>query len=231
MRTIDRDRSSLLIIDFQSRLLPAIEDGETAVANARRLVQAAALFKVPVLFTEQNPRGLGSTVPELAPGNPDAVALKMTFDACRMPGFLDRLACRPDVVAAGCESHVCVQQTVLGLLDAGKRVYLVRDAVGSRRSESKDTAVRLAWPRRLSHRYDDDVPPSRPPRRPDRSPRCLRRLRRPFGEQLRWPPHQDYICQEYRNQHGELVATFNTRSRWARWPTAIRANSACRSSW
>jgi nicotinamidase-related amidase len=141
MRGIDRDSSALLIVDFQSRLMPAIEDGSTAVANARRLLGAANLFRVPVLFTEQNPAGLGPTVPELAPLHNGAVALKMTFDACRMPGFLDRLADRPDVVVTGCETHVCVLQTVLGLIDAGKRVYLVRDAVGSRRAESKETAI------------------------------------------------------------------------------------------
>lgn len=141
MGTIDRDRSSLLVVDFQLRLMPAIENGAAVVANAKRLVDAASLFNVPVLFTEQNPRGLGPTVPELAPQANEAVAVKMTFDACRAPNFLDRLAGRPDVVVTGCETHVCVLQTALGLLAAGKRVYLVRDAVGSRRSESKDTAI------------------------------------------------------------------------------------------
>jgi nicotinamidase-related amidase len=141
MRTIDRNRSNLLVVDFQSRLMPAIEDGAAAVANAKRLVEAATLFGVPVLFTEQNRRGLGSTVPELAASATDAVAAKMTFDACRAPGFLDRLTDRLDIVVAGCETHVCVLQTVLGLLDAGKRIYLVRDAVGSRRGESKETAI------------------------------------------------------------------------------------------
>ena len=58
-----------------------------------------------------------------------------------MVGFLDRLEDRRDIVLAGCETHVCVMQTALGLLDAGRRVCLVRDAVGSRRSESKETAI------------------------------------------------------------------------------------------
>jgi nicotinamidase-related amidase len=62
-----------------------------------------------------------------------------------MADFPDRLADRPDIMVAGCEAHVCVMQTALGLLDAGRRVYLVRDAVASRRAESKETAVaRLA---------------------------------------------------------------------------------------
>ena len=66
----------------------------------------------------------------------------MTFDACRMPGFLDRLGNRPDLVVVGCETHVCVLQTVLGLIGAGRRVYAVRDAMGSRRSENKEQALR-----------------------------------------------------------------------------------------
>ena len=66
MLTIDRDRSALLVIDFQQRLMPAIEEGTAAVANARHLLQAAEMLRVPVLFTEHNAGGLGPTVSELA---------------------------------------------------------------------------------------------------------------------------------------------------------------------
>ena len=65
----------------------------------------------------------------------------MTFDATRMPGFTAALPDRPDLVVGGCETHVCVLQTVLGLLRAGRRVLVVRDAVGSRRAESKEAAI------------------------------------------------------------------------------------------
>jgi len=141
MLTIDRETSFLLIVDFQSRLMPAIFEGERAVANARRLIEAAKLLEVPALFTEQNAKGLGGTVPALAP---DAAALahKMHFDACREPDFLARLQGQTNIVVAGCEAHVCVQQTVLGLLDAGRKVYVARDALGARHSESKETAIR-----------------------------------------------------------------------------------------
>jgi nicotinamidase-related amidase len=145
MLTIDRDRSALLVIDFQQRLMPAIEEGAAAVANTRRLLQAAEMLRVLVLFTEHNAGGLGPTVAELADFAEGRLAHKITFDACRMSGFLDRLEDRRDVVVAGCEAHVCVMQTALGLLDAGRRLYLVRDAVASRRPESKETAItRLA---------------------------------------------------------------------------------------
>jgi nicotinamidase-related amidase len=142
MLTIDPRRSALLVIDFQARLMPAIADGEAVVANARRLIGAAEMLDIPVLFTEQNAKGLGPTVPELSTGKDDSVFHKTSFDACRMPGFLDRLPDRSDLVVAGCETHVCVLQTLLGLIEAGKRVWLVRDAVGSRRAESKETAIR-----------------------------------------------------------------------------------------
>lgn len=141
MPALDRDTSALLVIDFQARLMPAIADGAAAVANARRLLDAARLLEVPVLFTEQNPAGLGPTVPELTAGG-GAVAHKMSFDACRAPDFVAGLPKRRDLVVCGCETHVCVLQSVLGLLRLGRRVFLVRDAVGSRRAESKETAIR-----------------------------------------------------------------------------------------
>jgi isochorismate hydrolase len=70
------------------------------------------------------------------------MALKMSFDATRIPEFIAALPDRPDLVVGGCETHVCVLQTVLGLLRAGRRILLVRDAVGSRRAESKEAAIR-----------------------------------------------------------------------------------------
>lgn len=142
MATIDRAASLLLIIDFQTRLMPAIDGGAAAVANAQRLLQTAGLLDVPVLFTEENAKGLGPTVPELARYAGGRIAPKMSFDACREARFVTRLGDRSQIVFAGCETHVCVLQTVLGLLAAGKRVYVVRDAVGSRSAESKETAIR-----------------------------------------------------------------------------------------
>ncbi len=142
MLTLSSDSSMLLVVDFQARLMPVIDGGEGAVANARRLIDAAALVGVQHLFTEQNAEGLGPTVPELTPDEHSLIIHKMTFDAVRTPGFLERLPVGSAVVVAGCEAHVCVLQTVLGLLEAGRRVFVVRDALGSRRAESKDTALR-----------------------------------------------------------------------------------------
>ncbi len=141
MRTMCAATATLLIIDFQMRLMPAIADAGTVIARARRLLDAAVMLDVPVLWTEQNAKGLGPTIEALTPPA-QAVAHKVTFDACRSEGFIEWLGDRPDVVVAGCEAHVCVLQTVLGLIDAGRRVFLVRDALGARQGESKETAIR-----------------------------------------------------------------------------------------
>jgi nicotinamidase-related amidase len=140
MYTLERASAMLLVIDLQQRLMPAIDGAAAVVANTRRLLDAAALLEVPVLGTEQNPAGLGPTVESLASGLP--VVAKMSFDACAVPGFLEHLPReRRQLVIAGCEAHVCVLQTALGLLARGYSVFVVADAVGSRRAESKAAAV------------------------------------------------------------------------------------------
>jgi nicotinamidase-related amidase len=140
MLTIDPLSAMLLVIDLQARLTPAIDGGAAVIANARRLVDAAALFGVPVLFTEQNPKGLGPTVSELAP-DPSIVVHKMTFDASRSPELLLRAPADRAMILAGCEAHVCVLQTALGLVERGRRVFVASDAIGSRRRESKEIAI------------------------------------------------------------------------------------------
>lgn len=143
MPTLRPETCSLLVIDFQTRLMPAIDAGEIAVRNTARLIDAAALLEVPVLATEQNAKGLGATIPALmAKLSPEQIVAKMSFDACRAPGFVGRLATPPRIVVTGCEAHVCVLQTVLGLLQLGRKVYVVRDAIGARAPESKETAIR-----------------------------------------------------------------------------------------
>lgn len=148
-RLLDPARSALALIDFQARLMPAMEDAAAILLNARRLKEAATLFDVPVVATEQNPAGLGNTVPDLALGDPAAartspipVISKLAFGACAAKGFLQALGDRPDVIVTGCESHICVLQTALGLIDNNRRVFVVEDAVGSRRAANKDAALR-----------------------------------------------------------------------------------------
>lgn len=139
MPLISPSLSTFVIIDMQGRLMPAISDGPRLLDNARRLVDAAGQLGVPILMTEQNPGGLGGTVPELAGSGP--VISKMSFDCCAEPAFMAALAGERDLVICGCEAHVCVLQTVITLLSHRRKVYLVQDAVGSRQDESKSVAI------------------------------------------------------------------------------------------
>lgn len=141
MLTIDPKACALAVIDIQSRLMPAIANGEAVIANTERLLKSARLLEIPRLFTEQYPAGLGHIETTLAIQDDEPVLEKMTFDACRTLGAEKLMAGRQQLVVAGCESHVCVLQTVLGLLDAGKKVFVVSDAVGSRLSDNRLAAL------------------------------------------------------------------------------------------
>lgn len=141
--TLNREHSALVLVDYQGRLMPAVADHEAMVQEALFLGHVARELDIPVLGTEQNPAGLGA--------NLDAVRAlcshtltKMHFDATA-DGLLEALqAARPgltQVVLAGCEAHVCLLQTGLGLLAAGLQVFVVPQACGSRRPEDKALAL------------------------------------------------------------------------------------------
>ena len=134
----------LLLVDLQSRLMPAIDNGDKVERNALRLAQAAKLLGVPVLATEQNPKGLGPNVDAVRTAA-GATLEKMHFDATREEAW-PRFAPEglKQVVVAGCEAHVCVLQTVMGLRAKSYAVRLVADAVGSREAVSRDTALARA---------------------------------------------------------------------------------------
>lgn len=145
MLTLDRRTSLLLLVDLQGKLHPAIEDGPAVAREALRLAQLAKLFNVPVWATEHCPDRIGPLLPELAALSENTFH-KTSFDACRTPSFRDALPPeRTDIVICGYEAHVCVMQTALGLLGLGRRVWAVRDAMGSRRAASREAALaRLA---------------------------------------------------------------------------------------
>lgn len=133
---LDREKSVLLVVDVQQKLIPAMPQKvyRETLRSIDFLVRSARLLDVPVTATEQYPKGLGPTVPELADACRDSVVQKMSFGCCGEPSFLDHLKKlgRPQVIVTGMEAHVCVWQTVMGLLGAGLRVHLVRDAIISR---------------------------------------------------------------------------------------------------
>jgi nicotinamidase-related amidase len=131
-------------VDYQSRLMPALHGAEAVLANAVLLGRAARALGVPVIGTAQNPDGLGPNV-EAVHALCDRTLRKMHFDACAdgLVEVLDDSARgRGQVVVAGCEAHVCLLQTALGLLRAGRRVWVVETASGSRRPGDHATAMR-----------------------------------------------------------------------------------------
>ena len=136
--------SALLVIDLQARLMPALADPEEVLERSRLVLHAARLLSVPILATEQYPKGLGPLVPEIAEMVPlDAVVSKIAFSALRDPEPADRIARldREQLVVMGAETHVCVLQTVLDLLASGRKVTVVADAVGSRRLRDKEVGI------------------------------------------------------------------------------------------
>jgi nicotinamidase-related amidase len=138
------DQSTLLIIDPQTRLMPAIDNADGVIARCIQLATAARDLGVHVIGTEQNPAGLGPMVEELGKLC-DTTLTKFHFSAVAEPGFMERLPHdRKTFVVVGCEAHVCVLQTVSGLLEAGHEVKWVTDAVGSRHYQDRDTATRRA---------------------------------------------------------------------------------------
>jgi nicotinamidase-related amidase len=118
--------SALVLVDYQQRLLPALHDGAAALARGLWLAAVARELGVPVLGTEQNPQGLGPNVAAVRAACERTLA-KQQFDACA-DGLADALRALPrapaQVVVAGCEAHVCLMQTALGLLDAGFEVFV-----------------------------------------------------------------------------------------------------------
>lgn len=135
--------TGLLVIDVQEKLMTKIPNADALVRNIAFLIDGARLLQMPVLATEQYPKGLGPTVPPLAqrlPERPD----KTAFSSCAVPSVVEsfRKGARPKVVLAGIESHVCVMQTALDLLALDFRVYVPTDAVGSRYAVDHESALR-----------------------------------------------------------------------------------------
>ena len=141
---IARDRSFLLVVDVQERLLPTMADPDSVQANGAILLKAALRLGVPILGSEQYPKGLGPTVPVLRALMPEAAILAKTAFSCASdPALRARIAGfgRPQAVICGIETHVCVLQTALDLTARGHRCFVVRDACSSRKPVSIDAAV------------------------------------------------------------------------------------------
>ena len=144
---IRANESALIIVDMQERLVPAMLAPAKTLKNTRLLLTAAQECNVPTLITEQYPKGLGSTVPEIlnAAGSCTVVE-KMHFSCMEEPKFKDAFTGlkRKQAVIAGMEAHVCVLQTAASLIEDDYEVFVVSDATASRNAESEDACkIRL----------------------------------------------------------------------------------------
>jgi nicotinamidase-related amidase len=136
---LDRGRAALTVIDVQEAFRPAVLDFDRVAANVAVLVQGARVLGLPVVVTEQYPKGLGQTVPEVACYLEDVQRLEKTsFSAVAADGFPEALEdVRDQVLLCGIEAHVCVNQTAEDLLAAGREVHVAGDAVTSRTGENR----------------------------------------------------------------------------------------------
>ena len=141
---ITADQSCLLVIDIQDRLAPTMADTSMVIDNTAVLLKAARTLGVPVLVSEQYPRGLGPTTPELAALIPsDSVVEKVHFSCMSEDGYVRRFReiGRSQLVLVGIEAHVCVLQTAEQLVEAGCDVFVVADATSSRTVANHEAAL------------------------------------------------------------------------------------------
>jgi nicotinamidase-related amidase len=136
---INKEDAVLLIVDIQEKLAAVMKERDKVVKNNLHLVELAKMLDIPVMVTEQYPKGLGTTVPELREALPrHGVVEKMTFDGCGQPAFLQALKehNKSSVILTGMETHICVLQTCIGLLKGGFNVHVAQDAICSRTKEN-----------------------------------------------------------------------------------------------
>lgn len=142
---LNANRSCLLVIDVQEKLIPAQHEAEILLKNCHWLMQAAQKLQIPILLSEQYPKGLGLTVNTLRElVNENNIMTKLHFSCTADTDCMCKIVAtqREQIVVIGIEAHVCVLQTAIGLLQAGKQVFVVADAVTSRNLADKKLALK-----------------------------------------------------------------------------------------
>lgn len=146
--TLNREDAVLVIVDIQERLAAVMDKRDMVIDNTIHLIEAAKLLNLPILVTEQYPTGLGPTVEKIAGALPPTVkpVEKISFSCCGQPEFVHGVGDtgKKQVILCGMETHVCVLQTALSLLEAGYVVHMVKDAVCSRKKSDFIAGVELS---------------------------------------------------------------------------------------
>ena len=142
--SLAKEDALLLIVDIQERLVAAMTEKDRVIANTKHLIEAARLLNFPLLVTEQYPKGLGPTVPELKEALLQSPAIeKLTFSCCGETSFMKAVknTNRKQIILVGMETHVCVLQTCIDLLSEGYILHVVSDAICSRSDSNYRTAL------------------------------------------------------------------------------------------
>jgi len=139
---IQAEQSILVLIDIQAKLMSVMADN-AVLKHSKILAQAASHLNIPVIATEQYPQGLGEIEAELATYLNETALAKTCFSCADLPAFMTRLknSKKQQIILSGVEAHICVLQTALSLQSQGFQVFVVADAVSSRKQKNKDSAL------------------------------------------------------------------------------------------
>lgn len=141
---LEKDNAVLVIIDIQDRLAAAMKVKDEVIKNCQNMIELSKMVNFPIVVTEQYPKGLGQTVTEIKDALPAYQPIeKLTFNCCENPAFLSEIKKlnKKNIILTGMETHICVLQTCIGLLNEGFNVHIVRDAVSSRAKENWKTGI------------------------------------------------------------------------------------------
>ena len=138
------DKCALVVIDIQGKLSQLMHRKEALFENVQKLIKGVQILEIPIIVTEQYPKGLGPTIPEIAALFPNFKPIpKVAFSCCGDEGFQRELLAvnRRQILICGIETHVCVYQTTVDLLASGYEVEVVADVVSSRMAENREIAL------------------------------------------------------------------------------------------
>lgn len=139
-----KENAGLIVVDIQGKLARLVDESDTLIANCHALIRGAKALELPVIVLEQNPEKLGATVEELNDVLNDISPItKFSFNGCESSAFIQAVkTTKVDTwLVCGIEAHICVYQTVTGLLDLGYNVELVSDCISSRTPQNKQLAI------------------------------------------------------------------------------------------
>ena len=139
-----QNETAAVVIDIQERLLPHIYDGKKILENCSKLIEGLHILSVPVIVTQQYTKGLGPTEPSIVQKFPEFNYIEKTAFSCfDEPAFKEEISItgKQNIILCGIETHVCVLQTCLDLIDGGFRPVVVHDCVSSRKQEDKIVAI------------------------------------------------------------------------------------------